>query len=89
VGLNGEQCGTEAGFHYVLLFPLPIVISLAAALSSGLNICGCYNGPIVVGLPSGLSLTIPYKLKRVGLRHYATSWKVTGFDNDVNECFSV
>jgi hypothetical protein len=53
----GGQSGAGVGFIRVLRSPLPIFIPQLAAQSPSSVIWGWYNGPVVVAVPSWLSLT--------------------------------
>jgi hypothetical protein len=56
-GITGGQSGTGTDIPRVLRFPLPIFIAPIAPRSPSSVIWGCYNGPVVAAVPSGLSLT--------------------------------
>jgi hypothetical protein len=55
------QSGAELKFLRALRLPLPILIPLTAPYSSIIR--GWYNRPVLVEVPSGLSLTPPQKTK--------------------------
>jgi hypothetical protein len=62
-GICGGHSDTGTGFLRVLRFPLPILIPPTAPHSSS-TIRGRYNRPVVVNVPSGLSLTPPPKKRK-------------------------
>jgi hypothetical protein len=63
-GICSGRSGTGAGLLGVLQFPLPIFIPLIAPQSPSSIIWGCYSRPVVVTVPSGLSLT-PLKIMMI------------------------
>jgi hypothetical protein len=64
-GICGGQSGSEAGFLWVLRFPLPNFIPPIAPQSPSSIIWGLYNRPAVTAVPSGLSLAPQSIIKRL------------------------
>jgi hypothetical protein len=58
-GISGVQSGTVAGFLQLIRFPLPIFFPPVASHSPSSIIWGRYRRPVVVAIPSGLSLIPP------------------------------
>jgi hypothetical protein len=71
VGFVVDKVALGQVFFRVLRFPLPIFIPPIAPQSPSSIICGCYNRPIVVAVPSGLSLS-PLKITIKNKHGFAT-----------------
>jgi hypothetical protein len=69
-GICGGQSGARAGCLPVLRFPLPIFIPRIAPQSPSSIIWGWYNRPVVAAVPSGLSLTLLTRIKKISIFSY-------------------